>query len=141
MLFFISFSFGFKSDKGSVNWTSFTAGYAQAKKENKILIVDMYTDWCGWCKRMDKDTYEKKDVYNLINAKFVAVKFNPEKGETHSYNGKQLSGSELKDAITQNQFEGYPATIFINPNKNNEVRVVTGYHKPNEFIELLNTIK
>lgn len=124
-----------------VNWTGFSAGYADAKNQKKILLIDLYTDWCGWCKRMDADTYSKKNVAELINQHFVAVKLNPEKEATYSFQGKQLNGEQLKQAITIGQFEGYPATIFINTAKNDEIKVVTGYHKPQEFITLLNSMK
>jgi thioredoxin-related protein len=46
----------FKAEEG-IKWLDFNKGYELAKKKNKIMIVDVYTEWCGWCKRMDKDAY------------------------------------------------------------------------------------
>jgi thioredoxin-related protein len=67
----------FKAEEG-IKWLDFNKGYELAKKKNKIMIVDVYTEWCGWCKRMDKDAYEKPNIINAINEDFIPVKFNPE---------------------------------------------------------------
>src|SRR5438132_1421419 len=40
-----------------VKWLNWNEGYTQAAKDNKTMLVDVYTSWCGWCKRMDHDTY------------------------------------------------------------------------------------
>ncbi len=61
-----------------LKWLSWNEGYPKAKETGKILLIDMYTDWCGWCKKMDRDTYSKKEVIDLINEHFIPVKFNPE---------------------------------------------------------------
>ncbi|MGC6414302.1 MAG: DUF255 domain-containing protein, partial [Bacteroidia bacterium] len=44
-------------DEEGVTWYNFTDGYNKAVKEGKIILIDAYTDWCGWCKVMDKKTY------------------------------------------------------------------------------------
>ena len=65
-----------------IEWQkNYDAALAQAKKEQKILLVDIYTDWCGWCKKLDRETYSSKDVQAKIAKDFIAVKINPEKSE------------------------------------------------------------
>ena len=68
----------FKADNAEVKWMDFNEGYALAKKKNKIMLVDVYTEWCGWCKRMDRDAYAKPAISQVLNTDFVSVKFNPE---------------------------------------------------------------
>lgn len=63
---------------GKLTWMDFAEGYAKAKSENKILLVDAYTDWCSWCKVMDRETYTNAQVIAVLNNEFVCVKFNPE---------------------------------------------------------------
>lgn len=53
----------------------------RAKSEDKIIFVDVYTDWCGPCKMMDKNIFSKEEVGNVYNNKFVCYKLNAEKGE------------------------------------------------------------
>src|SRR5688572_14422721 len=60
-----------------IKWENWNDGYSKAVKQKKIALVDCYTDWCGWCKRMDKDTYAKEDIAKKINKHFVPIKFNP----------------------------------------------------------------
>ena len=68
-----------------LQWFEYVEGYNKAKAENKILLVDAYTDWCGWCKVMDRETYTNAEVIAALNQDFVCVKFNPEVEMTHSF--------------------------------------------------------
>jgi thiol:disulfide interchange protein len=76
-------------------WFDFESGYEKAAKEGKILLVDAYTDWCGWCKVMDRNTYTNAQIIETLNANFVAVKFNPEKAKTFKFGGKTMNNDEL----------------------------------------------
>lgn len=119
----------------------FNAGYELAKKKNKIMLVDVYTDWCGWCKVMDRETYAKPEVIKMINADFVAIKFNPEKRDVvYTFEGKQYSGEQLAAVISNNQLTGYPTTIFMYP-KGRKMNVVGGYQNENNFKNVLTNIK
>ena len=59
----------------------FESGFVKAKREGKILLVDVYTDWCGYCKKMDRETYTDAKIIEKLNKDFVMVKLNPEKVE------------------------------------------------------------
>jgi uncharacterized protein YyaL (SSP411 family) len=119
----------------------FNEGYELAKKKNKIMLVDVYTDWCGWCKVMDRETYAKPEVIKMINADFVAIKFNPEKKDVvYTFEGKQYTGDQLAGVISNNQLTGYPTTIFMYP-KGKKMNVVGGYQNENNFKSLLTGIK
>lgn len=74
-----------------------------AKKENKPIFVDAYTDWCYWCKVMDKKTFTNSEVANTLNKKFIAVKINAEKDEGIEFAAKF-------------KILGYPTVLFFNPN-------------------------
>lgn len=121
-------------------WVDFNTGYATAIKKKKLVLVDVYTDWCGWCKVMDRETYTKADIVALLKSKFVAVKFNPEKKDiVYKYQGKNYTGQELAGVISNYQLTGYPTTIVINP-KNNKLHVAGGYLNPMEFKAFLDNI-
>jgi uncharacterized protein YyaL (SSP411 family) len=119
--------YAFKPKNEEVKWMGFNEGYALAKKKNKIMLVDVYTEWCGWCKRMDKDTYAKSSISSVLNDKYVSVKFNPEvEGVKYTYNGKTYDGPGLAAAISNNSISGYPSTVFINP-KSHKTKLEVGY--------------
>ncbi len=125
----------------SLKWLDFNEGYALAKKKNKIMLVDVYTDWCGWCKVMDRDTYAKKSVVDLINKDFIAIKFNPEKrGITYNFEGKNYTGQELAGVISNYQISGYPTTIFLYP-KDKKMNVIGGFQNEINFKGILQEIR
>ena len=106
------------SSKVELTWYGWNEGYAKAVKEGKIVLVDAYTDWCGWCKKMDRDTYTNADIIKKINAQFVPIKFNPEiKDVTYTIGDKSFSPQELYYMLTNGNSTGYPTTYFIYPKK------------------------
>lgn len=130
----------FTTNISELKWLGWNEGYDMAKKKNKIAVVDIYTDWCGWCKVMDRETFTKTEVIDLINKEFVPVKFNPEvQGATYTFNGKQYSGQELAAIISNNQLSGFPSTVFYFP-KTNEFKMEVGYKNPQAFTEILNNM-
>jgi uncharacterized protein YyaL (SSP411 family) len=129
--------YSFKPTGEEVKWMNFNEGYTLAKKKNKIMLVDVYTDWCGWCKRMDKDTYAKQSISSVLNKSYVSVKFNPEiTGVTYTYNGKTYDGPGLAGAISNNSISGYPTTVFINPNSH-KTKIEVGYKNESDMSTIL----
>jgi thioredoxin-related protein len=124
-----------------IKWVDFNTGYATAQKKNKIMLVDVYTDWCGWCKVMDKETYAKSEIAGIINADFVAIKFNPEVANaSYTYNGNTYNGKQLEQAISNSRIRGYPATMFMNT-KNNKSTLISGFKTVDEFKVILASAK
>jgi uncharacterized protein YyaL (SSP411 family) len=123
-----------------LQWMNFDEGYKQAQKKGKIMLVDVYTDWCGWCKRMDRDTYAKSEIIGLINKDYVAIKFNPEINATYTFEGKKYSGDQLAGVLSNNKLGGYPTTIFYHP-KLKKTNVVGGYYDANRFKTLLESVR
>lgn len=121
-----------------LKWYRFDEGYKKAVAENKIILVDAYTDWCGWCKVMDKKTYTDANVIAKLNQSFVCVKLNPELDETFAFADKKMKSAELLQYIGNGQVTGFPSTIFwTNPGKDEKRYVQPGYLPPADFITLL----
>ena len=125
LLFTIIFTFS-KSPSDSyinteINWISFEEAVARTEVNPKMILIDLYTDWCGWCKKMDRDTYSRKEIVSYVNEKFYAVKFNAEGSQEVNFRGYTFkfvpSGRkgyhELAAALTQNKLS-YPTTVFMN---------------------------
>src|SRR5688572_33238081 len=99
------------ADEGTVKWITFEEAIKKSKTEKRAIFVDVYTDWCGWCKVMDKNTFSDPQVAKILNDKFYAVKFDAEQREDVVFNGHTFkfvpSGNkgyhELAAALLNNQ--------------------------------------
>jgi thioredoxin-related protein len=126
--------------KNKITWYNMTEGYKKAVKENKILIIDSYTDWCYWCKVMDKQTFGDSSIIQKMNEYAVAVKFNPEVNGEHIINGEPMNSNQLLQFLNRGgRNAGYP-TIFIwkELSNNNKIDAHPGYSEPTQFNALIN---
>jgi thioredoxin-related protein len=128
-----------KIENTEVNWVDWNQGYKTMMKTGKIGLIDMYTDWCGWCKKMDRDTYAKPDIINKIDDHFVPIKFNPEKNITYYVDTFALTGPELKAWLLGKGGGGYPTTVFMIPDTKTKF-TEAGYMGPEQFLAKLNEI-
>ncbi len=65
--------------QNEVKWMSFEEAVERSKTEKRKIFIDVFTDWCGWCKVMDKNTFPDLVIAKLLsNEKFYPVKFNAE---------------------------------------------------------------
>lgn len=94
---------------------------AKAKKEKKMIYMDIYTTWCGPCKIMAKNIFPMDEAGKKYNAAFVNYKIDAEKGE-----GIALA--------KQYKVEGYPTNLFIDPNNQDVVYRVMGSCEIDEFL-------
>ena len=120
-----------------VAWVDFTTGYEQAKKQEKTLLVDVYTDWCGWCKVMDKKTYTDSAVLQTLAKDYICVKLNPEKAINYTMEGETYSALQIKNILSENRSDGYPSTYFMKPSKAKKVVALVGYQKADAFDKIL----
>ena len=96
-----------------VQWLTFDAAVAKAEKENKHLLVDVYTKWCGWCKVMDRQTYGDSEVATYLTEHFALAKVNGESAAKLTWQGKSISE---RDFAREVGVKGYPSTFFMKPN-------------------------
>jgi thioredoxin-related protein len=105
-----------------VKWMSLSEALEKSKTVPKPIILDFYTDWCGWCKHMMKTTYANPDIAQYINNNFYAAKFNGEGKDTIEYLGVKYGPSSatapraahnLAVKLMQGKMM-YPTTLFLN---------------------------
>lgn len=114
-------------------WTTPATAFSDAPGAGKKIVLDVYTDWCGWCKRMDRDTYADSAVSSYMGAHYLAAKMNPEKEGSLTYDGQQVTHADFARGLG---IRGYPATAFFNE-KGELLTMVSGYMKPKEFMRVL----
>ena len=84
-----SFS-GDKAADSKVQWMTFEEAIEANKDNPRKIFVDIYTDWCGWCKKMDAQTFNHPDIASYMNDNYYNVKFNAEQKGEVVFNGHEL---------------------------------------------------
>lgn len=121
---------------------------AKAKpKDRKKFFIDVYTDWCGWCKKMDATTFTDPVIVKYMNEKFWPVKFNAESADPVTINGQtyinpqpgsRRSAHQLAVALLNGRLS-YPSFAFLDQ----EVKLITvlpGYNTPEQLEPVLHFI-
>ena len=104
-----------------VKWMTLKEAMEKMKTQPRPIIMDFYTDWCGWCKQMMKTTYANQDLAGYINMNFYPVKFNAETKDTIEYLGVKYGpngeGKNATNTLAIKLLQGklmYPTTLFLN---------------------------
>ncbi|MCS6933655.1 MAG: thioredoxin family protein [Chitinophagales bacterium] len=108
-------------ENGLVKWMKLEDAMQALERQPKPLIVDFYTDWCGWCKHMMRTTYSNPTLAAYINQNFYPVKFNAEGKDTVTFLGNRYgpmnSGPRATHSLAYKLLQGkmaYPSTLFLN---------------------------
>ena len=126
-----------------INWISIDEAEAQMKKHpKKSLFVDFYTDWCGWCKRMDQSTFIEPEVVQYINANYIPIKFDAELKDDVTFKGKvykYVKGSNGRGVNSFAYFSlkgrmSYPSYAVITQDGETE-RILIGFMQKDKLIE------
>ena len=120
LIVFISIS----QELSAVKWLDLETAVNMQEEKSKPLYIDVYIDWCGWCKKMDRSTYMHPQIANYINQNFYPIKFNAETRDSIKYNGKiytnQSVGRRPTHSLAKELLQGkltYPSTIIFDKNK------------------------
>ncbi len=122
-----------------VKWYSIEEALMLTGKEPRVLVIDVYTDWCGWCKRMDAATFADPGVAGILNRDFYPVKLNAEGREdivlgdkTYKFvdNGRR-GYHELAAIVTQGRLS-YPTVSYVGP-RGRVLMAAPGYKGPQQF--------
>lgn len=98
-LFGTDYSLAQKKEKESIRWITFSQLKDSMAVKPKKIFIDIYTDWCGPCKLMDKKVFPKKDVIRLMNENYYAVKLNSETADSLNFNGKDYFLKPYKTTV------------------------------------------
>lgn len=124
----------------TVQWMTFEEAVKRSKTEKRKIFIDVYTDWCGWCKVMDKQTFSQPAIAKLLNEKFYPVKLNAEQREDIVYEGTTFrfvdygggrGAHQLAAALLQNELS-YPTVVFLNEDFA-IIHILKGYQQAPDF--------
>ncbi len=124
----------------NVKWYTWEEAVEANKKEKKKFFVDVYTDWCGWCKRMDKATFEDPQVAAYLNKNFYPIKLDAEQKEDINFDGhtfKFRKGGrrgihEFANLLLDGQLS-YPSIVFLDENVH-RIMISKGFKKKDDFM-------
>ena len=119
-----------------VEWLTWEQAVAKMEKEPRKIMVDVYTDWCGWCKRMDATTMTDPTIIQILNEKYYAVKMDGEykkdilfKGRTYQFKPGGRGGYHELPAELMSGRMSYPTLVFLDENYG-IIQPLPGYQEP-----------
>jgi thioredoxin-related protein len=129
------------TEKEKINWLSIEEVNIKMKSDPRPVIMDIYTNWCYWCKVMDKKTYGNRQVISYINQHFYAVKLNAESKEPVVWDNRSYNYNEANKVndfalfATQGQL-AFPNTVIF-PQKHSTPAAIPGFMEPKEIEVIL----
>ena len=140
LLFFISSTISVAQE---INWLTIEEAEEANKKEPKKTFIDVYTDWCGWCKKMDASTFKEPKIIEYINENYYCVKLDGEDRNTLTFKGvefnfisqgrrgyHELAAGFLKGKMT------YPSLVFLDEDFV-VLQVMKGFRSASELYPIL----
>jgi thioredoxin-related protein len=129
-------------DANKIKWYTANEAFELQKKEPKKILMDVYTDWCGWCKRMDASTFTNPKVVDYLNKYYYCVKFNAEGKENVTFNemnfindGQYGKSHSFAVAVLQGKMS-YPSIAYFDE-KAQLITAVAGYLTPEQILPIL----
>lgn len=132
-----------KAVTGKINWVTIEEAIELQKTAPKKIFMDVYTNWCGPCKMLDKNTFANEDVANYVNENFYAVKFNAEGNTAVRYKDKTFGNPDYDPTKANRRnsahefsrflkVRAYPTMVFFDEEAN-YITPISGYLKPQQL--------
>jgi len=137
--------FSQNSATAGIKWITWEEAVALNQKAPRKIVVDVFTDWCGWCKKMDKGAFMDVQVAAYVNEKFYAVKLNAEQRADIIFNQEvfKFVPSEtgrggvhsLAYALLDGKM-GYPSMVYLNE-KYERIMISPGFKESPDMLKEL----
>ena len=129
--------------QGQIVWRSFEELNTIGNEDKKVMVF-IYTDWCKWCRELDKTCFSDSDIANFINLNYFPIKFNGEIDESIEFQG-QTYKLKKEDEKVFHQFTeefnkgdiSYPAIVFLDENLK-VIQTIKGFRPKSEMFNVLN---
>lgn len=142
--FSLSINHGFGQDAKSadeIKWVTFEDALSLSNKQPKKIFMDIYTGWCGWCKKMDASTFKDPKVVSYMNQHFYAVKLDAETKDTITYKSKDYTfvpaykSNEVAAYLLNGQMS-YPTAVYLDE-KSDPITAVPGFLTADQLLPIL----
>jgi len=141
-VFGINLSYGQEKEQ-QINWISWEEAAEQMEVTPKKIILDVYTSWCVWCKRMDESTFQNEQIAAYINEHFYPVRLDAEYREDIKFKGKNYkfirsgrSGYHELAAELLNGRLSFPTIVFMD-DQLNVIQSIAGYKTSAQFQRII----
>lgn len=114
-------------------WISFEEAQISSQKDKKKILVNIYTNWCEFCKKLDENVYPDSLVRRNLSQYYHAVKLNAESDKMIRVNGETLSESEFAKKLG---IRSYPTILFIDTD-GELILQINGYMPASDFRNML----
>lgn len=132
------------ADLRKVDWLTLDEALERNEKEPKKIFIDLYTNWCGWCKRMDATTFEDPKVVAYMNQHYYCVKLNAETKDTLTFRNRkyffkpEYKANEFAVLLLKGQMS-YPTAVYMEADLD-LITPVAGYQTPEQMLPILKYI-
>ena len=127
----------------NIKWYTIEEAQKLSRENPKKVFIDVYTDWCGWCKKMDATTFKDSKIVKILNENFYAVKLDGEgkdmivfKDKEYKFVPQGRKGYHELAAALMNGKLSYPTTVYLDENLN-LLQPIPGYMKVEDLEPIL----
>lgn len=132
-----------QEETAKIQWMTWEEAVEKSRTEPRKVMLDVYTSWCAWCKRMDNSTLQEPAIVNYINDHYYPVKFNAECREEIEYEDKVYrfvregpNGYHELAAELLNYRMSFPTIVFMDEDLE-VIQPIAGYKTPDQFMRII----
>ncbi len=117
-------------------WVTLDEAQINARDQGKYILLDVYTEWCGFCRRMLRETYNDKRVQDELERYFQPVRIDAESSQLVEFRGEKYTMADLALAFG---VQSFPTTIFLT-SQGEPVALQPGFIEPGRFHKMLSFV-
>ncbi len=123
-------------DKVDLKWKKFDEGVIEAKKTKKKILLNVYADWCKWCKKLDAEVYTDPKVASYLNKYYILIKVNGESNDKVTHKNQRMTEEQLSRVFG---VTGFPTIIFLDHNAE-VIDKLSGFVAADRFLPIIQYI-
>ncbi|MFT6806837.1 MAG: thioredoxin-related protein [Saprospiraceae bacterium] len=137
----------FETTEAGLNWFSIEDLEQMKNIGSRKILVDVYTGWCGWCKKMDQNTFTDPAVVAFLNKNYVLVKLNAEQKEAIQFKGETYEsvkiGRRKTNKLAVKFLDGrldYPTIVYLDGGSLKKIKLSSGYKDAQQLLKELHAL-